>query len=203
MSPKNVNFDDERSQQLLSAMRGEEAVEEVPEKRRGTALDVAGNVVEVLESLPDVNHKQRRIAYHLSKQDVLPSEIAASVGCSVAYVRALMTDPRITELVKMFRGGKMYEFAEDISAREVLNRAAVRAAEVLAEKMNMAVDEGTQLRAAIEVLKAVGEIGGNERQITEIVIERDAVRVFQKAVTDAEEDDEEETIQEADYEIEE
>ncbi len=202
MSPKNVNFDDERSQQLLSAMRGEEAVEEVPEKRRGTALDVAGNVVEVLESLPDVNHKQRRIAYHLAQQ-MLPSEIAASVGCSVAYVRALMPDPRITELVKMFRGGKMYEFAEDISAREVLNRAAVRAAEVLAEKMNMAVDEGTQLRAAIEVLKAVGEIGGNERQITEIVIERDAVRVFQKAVTDAEEDDEEETIQEADYEIEE
>ncbi len=158
------------------------------------ALDVAGNIVEVLETMPDVNHTQRRISFLLSRNK-LPSEIASAVGCSVSYVRVLMVDPRIVELVKFFRGGKVYEFAEQISAREVLKRASVRAAEVLAEKMNTAVDEGTQLRAAVEILKATGEIGGGERAITEITIGRDAVTIFQKAIQEEAED-----IQEAEYE---
>lgn len=193
MSKKHPKFNENRSRQLLSALRGEDPPD-VVEKEPSKALDIAGNVVDVLETLPDVNHKQRRIAYHLSR-NMLPSEVAAAVGCSVAYIRALMPDPRITELVKIFRGGQIYDFADDISAREVLKRASVRAAEVLAEKMNTAVDEGTQLRAAIEILKATGEIGGNERQVTEIKIERDAIRIFNRAVAEESEED----IEEVDF----
>lgn len=190
MSNSRPKFDAARSKQLLSALKGEEPekVEKVPEK----AMDVAASIIATLETLPDVNHKQRRIAYLLSRNDKLPPEIAAKVGCSAAYVRALMTDPRITELVKRFRGGKLFEFADEITARDILNLAAARAAEVLAEKMNDAVDESTQLRAAVEILKATGEIGGADRMITQITIERDAVTIFQQAVKDDEEDDIEE-----------
>ena len=195
MTNKKPKFNERKAKDLLSALKGEEPVEEA-KSDTSTALDIAGNVVDVLESLPDVNHKQRRIAYLLSK-DNLPPEVASKMGCTAAYVRLLMIDPRITELVKIFRGGKIYDFAEDISAREVLNRANVRAAEVLAEKMNFAVDESTQLRAAIEILKSTGEIGGTDRMVTEITIEKDVVRVFQKAIDEEHNDD----IPEADYEV--
>lgn len=193
MEKKYPKFDEERAENLLTSLRGEG--EEKPRKMPSTSLDVAGNVVDVLETLPDVTHKQRRIAYLLSRNK-LPVEVASVAGCTTAYVRAIMPDPRIVELVKIFRGGRIYEFAEDISAREVLKRAAARAAEVLAEKMNNAIDEGTQLRAAVEILKSTGDIGGNDRIITEITIEQDTVKIFQKAIEEVEED-----IQEADYEL--
>lgn len=192
MSNRHPKFNEARSQQLLSALKGEAPPKVTVEPEK--AMDVAGNVLEVLETLPDVNHKQRRISYMLARNN-LPVEIAAEVGCTAAYVRALMLDPRITELVKIFRGGRIYDLAEDISAREILDRASARAAEVLAEKMNNAVDEGTQLRAAVEVLKATGEIGGSDRMTTQITIEKDVVTIFQKAM---EEDQEE--IEEGEYE---
>jgi len=194
VSKKHPKFNRKKAEDLLASLRGEgpdlEEVKNDPE----TALDVIGAVVDVLETLPDVNHRMRRIAFYLSR-NMLPVEVAAAVGCSAAYVRALMPDPRITELVKLFRGGKIYDFAEDIGAREILKRASARAAEVLAEFMNSAVDESTQLRAAVEVLKATGDIGGDGRVITEITIERDAVKIFQKVIEEEEED-----IQEAEYE---
>ena len=192
MKKRHPKFNKERSKQLLAALRGEEPTKEEVEKDVGKALDISGNIVATLETLPDVNHKQRRIAYLLAR-DKLPAEVASVVGCTVAYVRALMPDPRITELVKMFRGGKLYDLAEEINAREILSLASARAAEVLAEKMNFAVDEATQLRAAIEILKATGELGANDQQ-TQIVIERDAVRIFQRAVQEEADD-----IQEADF----
>ena len=190
---KNIKFDGRKGADLLAALKGDEPLDlpvNVPDK----ALDISGAVVDILETLPDVNHKQRRIAYLLSRS-LLPPEVAAKMQCTVAYVRLLMVDPRITELVKIFRGGKIYDFAEDLSARDVLKRASVRAAEVLAEKMNFAVDEATQLRAAIEVLKATGDIGGDNRLVTEIKIERDVVSVFQRAIEEDKEDD----IEEAEY----
>ena len=197
-------YNEARSKQLLSALKGEaaEAVEKVPKK----VVDVAASVVATLETLPDVNHKQRRVAYLLSRDDKLPPESASIVGCSAAYVRVLMTDPRITELVKTFRGGKIFEFADEISAHEILKLASVRAAEVLAEKMTHAVDERTQLRAAIEILKATGEIGSTDGQVTHITIERDAVKIFQRAIEEdkdgGEEQEAAEEIQEADFTVE-
>lgn len=195
MTKRHPKFNKERSKQLLAALQGEEPTKEEVEEDVGKALDVSANIVATLETLPDVNHKQRRIAYLLAR-DFAPAEIASRVGCSVAYVRALMPDPRITELVKMFRGGKLYDLAQEITARDILKLASARAAEVLAEKMNFAVDEATQLRAAIEILKATGETGGNDQQ-TQIIIEKDAVRIFQRAVQEEADD-----IQEADFTVE-
>ena len=193
MSKKYPKFDGARASELLDTLSGRGPDLEEVKADPNTALDVVAAVVDVLETLPDVTHMQRRIAFELFRGK-LPVEVAATVGCSAAYVRALMPDPRITELVKIFRGGKIYDFAEDIGARDILKRASVRAAEVLAEKMNFAVDEGTQLRAAVEVLKATGEIGGDGRMQTEIVIEAGVTRIFQKVMDEEAEDEE---IQEA------
>ena len=190
---RHPKFDKARSERLLAALRGEEPTEEEVKEDVEKALDVSGNIVATLETLPDVNHKQRRIAYLLAR-DILPVEVASRVGCTVAYVRALMPDPRITELVKMFRGGKLYDLAEEIGARDILKLASARAAEILAEKMNFAVDEATQLRAAVEILKATGETGGNDRNVTEIVIERDSVKIFNRAVQEEADD-----VQEAEF----
>ena len=56
--------------------------------------------------------------------------------------------------------------------------------------------EHGRTRAAVEILKSTGDIGGNDRIITEITIEQDTVKIFQKAIEEVEED-----IQEADYEL--
>ena len=197
MTSKHTALKNEKAQMLRRALRGDSEAEEIaftppvpvePSK----ALTVAENVVDVLETLPDVNHNQRRIAFMLANNRPAP-EIAARCGITASYVRALSVDERIQELIKIFRGGTIYKLAEDLSASEVLNRAKVRAAEVLAEKMNSALDEGNQLRSAIKILEATGEIGRNAEAIVEIKIDQDTIRLYQKA--------KQSVIEDADYEV--
>jgi len=143
-------------------------------------FDVAGRFMDIMEKLPDVNHNQRRIAYLAARGKTAP-EIAALAGCSAAYVRALRGDPRMKKLVEMFKGGAFLEFAEDLSAQELVERAKIRAAEVLAEKMNYAVDESNQVRCAIELLRLGGEYDGHDAQTTHVVIEQRVMDVYEKA----------------------
>lgn len=144
-------------------------------------LKVAGNFVRVLEKLPDLNQNQRRIAYWLSKKNKSPAVIAARCGVSASYVKHLKYDPRVKEMIRIFRGGEIYDIAEELSAQEVLDNAAVRAAEVLAEKMNAALSEEVQIRAALAVLERTGYTSGDKPTAVQINIGEDVVARYQKA----------------------
>ena len=164
----------------VAARGGGEPEEPKPPKHILEPLDIAGNVVAVLERLPDLNHKQRRIAYMISR-GYTDTEVAAWSKCTGAYVNLLRHDPRVIRAVEMFSGGAMYDMAEDISGREVLERAQVRAAEVVAEIMNNALDQGTQLRAAVAVLNRTGLSEKDNESALNIVIDRDTIRLYKKA----------------------
>ena len=56
MTKPHPKFNKERSKQLLAALRGEEPTKEEVEEDVGKALDISGNIVATLETLPDVNH---------------------------------------------------------------------------------------------------------------------------------------------------
>lgn len=147
-------------------------------------LDVAGSFVDVLAELPDVNHNQRKIAYLIARKKS-PQAIAAQCGVSAAYVKNLWQDPRIKRLVEVFRGGEIYQVIDRISAREMLDLAAVRAAEVLAEKMNAALSEEVQLRAALEVLKLTGHGAKEGDAPVQITIGSDVLQAYQAARREA------------------
>lgn len=149
-------------------------------------LDVAGNFVEQLERLPDVNHNQRRIAYYLAKGWEGP-QIAVRCACSAAYVYALAQDPRIKRLVEVFKGGQILEIADAMSSNEVLTNAAIRAAEILAEKANYALDESNQIKAAIEILKLTNHYNSDGQSHIQITIGRDKVDIYEKAKAEAQE----------------
>jgi hypothetical protein len=137
--------------------------------------------LEVLERLPDVNHKQRRIAFLISTGKLTHEQIAAKVGCTLAYVRVLAMDGRIKKLVELFKGGLIQEVAEDLGSEDVLEMAAVRAAEVLADKMNHALDESNQIKAAIEILKLTNHYDSGKEAQVKIVINRDTVELYEAA----------------------
>lgn len=151
-------------------------------------LDVAGNFVDVLEKLPDLNHNQRRIAYYLSR-GWEPMQVAIRCSCTAAYVRLLAQDPRIQYMVDVFKGGKILEIVEDLSSQEVLSNAAIRAAEILAEKANFALDESNQIKAAIEILKLTNHYNSDGGSNIQITIDRDKISIYEKAKAEAQEAD--------------
>lgn len=146
----------------------------------GAPLDMAGNMVEVLADMPDVNHTQRKVAYLIARHKA-PQTIAAQCGVSASYVKNLWSDPRIRRLVEIFRGGEVYQILERLSPQEVLDLAAVRAAEVLAEKMNAALSEDVQLRAALEVLKLTGHSAKETEGQVNIVIGEEVLKAYHSA----------------------
>lgn len=166
-----------------------EAPSESPEPPIKTESE---HFLEVIEKLPDVNHKQRRVAYLLSTGKMTYSEIAAKAGCTTSYVNALVQDPRIKQLVQMFKGGLLEELAEELGSHDVLELAAIRAAEVLADKMNHALDESNQIKAAIEILKLTNHYEKGAEAQVKIVINRDTVELYEAARQE---------IEEAEYEI--
>lgn len=150
----------------------------------GKALDLAGNFVDVMADLPDLNNSQRKIAYLISRNKS-PQVVAAQCGVSAAYVKSLKSDPRIKKMVEVFRGGEIYQFLDRISPQELLDLAAVRAAEVLAEKMNAALSEEIQLRAALEVLKMTGHGTKEGDGPIQINIGQDIIDAYQAARREA------------------
>ena len=172
---------DENPIEFTDEMAPEDQVEtSIP----GTSLDLAGNFVDVLSELPDVTNSQRRIAYLLSRNKAA-AVVAAQCGCSAAYVKMLKRDPRIKRLVEVFRGGEIYSFVDRISPQEVLDLAATRAAEVLAEKMNMALSEETQIRAALAILDKTGHGGKDKEAPVQINIGSDVLAAYQSARKEA------------------
>jgi len=159
-------------------------------------LDVAGTVVTELAKMPDLNKTQREIAYFLSHAKYTHEEIAIKIGCSKAYVSRLASDSRVQRQMEIFRGGEILEFAEAISAQEIMDRASVRAAEIVAEKMNDALDEKTQLQAAIKILSLTGHTDKSDGPAVQIVIDHEQFSAYKQAV-------EETNIQTVDFEIEE
>lgn len=199
MSRSAPLYNEEQAKALRDALEARHPGDERPKKvivappEASPPLDVAGNFVDELEKHPELNHNQRRIAYYLSK-GWEPAEIAIRCACSAAYVRLLSHEPKIKHWVEVFKGGTIYEIAENISSQTVLNNAAIRAAEILAEKANFALDESNQIKAAIEILKLTnhyGNEGGNQVHIT---ISRDQIDIYERAKTEA--------AQEADYTVE-
>lgn len=150
----------------------------------GKAIDLAGNFVDVLADLPDVNNNQRKIAYLISRKKSA-AVVAAQCGVSAAYVKLLKRDPRIRKLVEVFRGGEIYSFVERISPQEILDLASTRAAEVLAEKMNMSLSEETQLRAAMAILEKTGYGGRDKEAPVQINIGTDVLEAYQSARKEA------------------
>lgn len=168
---------DDNPYELTDAVIPEEQPETVIP---GAHLDLAGNMVNVLAEMPDVTHTQRKIAYLISRNKA-PQTIAAQCGVSAAYVKNLRQDPRIRRLVEIFRGGEIYQILERLTPQEVLDLASVRAAEVLAEKMNAALSEDVQLRAALEVLKLTGHTAKDGDGPVQIVIGEDVLKAYQNA----------------------
>lgn len=150
----------------------------------GTSLAVAARFLAAMDDMPDLNQTQRKIAYYLSK-GLGTGDIASLVGCTGAYVRMMRQDPRVRKQMEIFAGNDIIEFAEEVSAQAVLDRAAVRAAEILAEKMNNALDEGVQLRAAIETLNRTGHATTKEQTITHVIIEQDVIKMYREAREEA------------------
>lgn len=164
-----------------------------PSEVEGKAMDLAGNFLEALDELPDLNQRQRKVAYHLSKGTAAPA-VATKVGVSASYVKQLKQDPRVKKWMEIFRGGEIHDLIDRMSPQEVMDRAAVRAAEVLAEKMNAALSENIQIRAALAILDRTGHGSKNEEPAVQINVSEDAVEVYQEAREEA-------GITEADYEI--
>lgn len=148
------------------------------------SLELTENFVDVLAELPDVNHNQRKIAYLIARNKA-SAAIAAQCGVSASYVKQLRADPRIKKLVEIFRGGAVYDLIERLSPREILDLAAVRAAEVLAEKMNAALSEELQFRAALEVLKLTGHGGKEGEGAIQINISPETFEVYREARREA------------------
>lgn len=168
---------DENPFELTDAVQPEDQPETViPD----SPLEMAGNMVKVMDEMPDVNNVQRKIAYLIAKKKA-PQTIAAQCGVSASYVKYLWGDPRIKKLVEIFRGGEIYNIIERISPQEVLDLASVRAAEVLAEKMNAALSEDVQLRAALEVLKLTGHTAKDGEGQVQIVIGEDVLKAYTSA----------------------
>lgn len=142
----------------------------------------AGNFVDTLEKLPDLNHNQRRIAYYISLGHN-HKFIAIQMGCTSEYVRVLSSQKRIKDMVDIFKKGQVMDILQDLSPSEVLERAASRAAEVLAEKLVFSHDENIQTRAATEILKMTGY--GRDEEKIKIVIGGDVLDGYLKARQEA------------------
>lgn len=164
-----------------------------PSEVEGKALDLAGNFIEALEEMPDLNQNQRKIAYFLAKRKA-PQVVAAKCGVTASYVKQLKRDPRIKKWIEVFRGGEIHDLIDRMSPKEILDRASVRAAEVLAEKMNAALNENIQLRAALAILDRTGHGSQNDQAPVQINISQDAVEVYEEARQEA-------GIEDAEYEI--
>lgn len=141
----------------------EPPTEEVQEAEQQAAmLTRAGVLLDKLEELPDLNHKQRRIAYWLALGSS-SAETAWRCGVTQAYIRAMRNDPRIESMVDFFRTNRIAEFIEELSPEEILSRASMVAAERLAELMFIADSDNVRLNAAKEILK----LGGHGQQTSE------------------------------------
>lgn len=172
---------DENPIEYSDAMAEEDQIDSVVP---GKSIDLAGNFVDVLADLPDVTNNQRKIAYLLSRKKAA-AVVAAQCGCSAAYVKLLKRDPRIQKLIEIFRGGEIYGFVDRISPQEILDLASTRAAEVLAEKMNIALSEETQLRAAMAILEKTGYGGKDKEAPVQINIGSDVLEAYKSARKEA------------------
>ena len=172
---------DENPIEYSDAMAEEDQIDSVVP---GKSIDLAGNFVDVLADLPDVTNNQRKIAYLLSRKKAA-AVVAAQCGCSAAYVKLLKRDPRIQKLIEIFRGGEIYGFVDRISPQEILDLASTRAAEVLAEKMNIALSEETQLRAAMAILEKTGDGGKDKEAPVQINIGSDVLEAYKSARKEA------------------
>lgn len=146
------------------------------------ALTVAGNLVEQLNTLPEMTKAQLNVAYWLACE-APPTEIAWRVGCSQAYVRMMRDDPRVVEMVKFFKGNKVYDFVEEISPTEILKRTAIVAAERLAQLMFEGSD-ATALGAIKEVLKITGH-GAPEQDRIQVILGEGLLDLYKKSKDEA------------------
>lgn len=141
-------------------------------------------ILEVMGRLPDLNKNQRRIAFLIAKGHTA-MDIARITGVTASYVGYLMKDDRIKEMIRMVQGGYLEEMAEELSPSQVLERAAARAAEVLAEKIDSGLNEDAQIRAALAVLDRSGYGQKREAPITQVIIGVDELAAIEKARREA------------------
>lgn len=118
-------------------------------------LSTVGNFMEILNELPELSHKARMASYYLAEGCGV-DETAARTGLSNVYVKNLMRDPRVKMMVQLIRSGEIVEMIQEMSPYAILSNAAVKAAEMLAEKMVFGADDQVQIKAALSILDRTG-----------------------------------------------
>lgn len=142
-------------------------------------LSLAQKFVDTLVDMPELSHKQKKIAFWLAR-GASSREAAWRAGATDGYTRQMRRHPGVKKFIEILKSGKYIDIIDELSATQILEHAAAFAAETLADLMVTGDTDAVRASAARDILKMTGHYGDDGDKVT-IVLGDEVIKSYQEA----------------------